>query len=284
MIFSSSKHNPILETGYNREHFILTKANIVVAFSHNRFIPVFLRVVPGSIHEITTVYILLEELGKGVILVFDKGLNSADVRRKLFKMVTFITPLKRNSTLINYDVKPTSFFVYRKWSIKYTSYRHGRFFIYLYEDIALRAEEEKAYLLLLSKGKKVKFKEKWAGKIAIISNGKFSPKEVYETWKSGDQIEKSFDVLQNMLDVDRPYVRKEETFCGYIFASFIALIAYYLILSVLKKVKINRKVSVADTLLELSKVYKIELGKKGDAVGKEQTCQKTHGKSRNKKT
>ena len=262
IIFSSSKDNPLLETGYNKKHFLLTKANIVLAFSHDRFFPVFFRVIPGSVHEITTIDLLLEELGKDIILVVDKGLNSADVRKKLSKKVGFITLLKRNSRMINYDLKLKSFFIYRERPIKYTSYQHGKFFIYLYEDVALRAEEEKTYFTLLSKGKKVEFKEKWAGKIAIISNRKFPPEEAYEMWKSRDQIEKVFDVLQNMLDVDRPYVRKEETFRGYLFASFIALIAYYFILSTLKKAEINTKISVSDILLELSKIYKIELGKK----------------------
>jgi transposase len=261
VIFSSSKDNPLLETGYNKEHLLLTKANIVVAFSHDRFFPIFLRVIPGSIHEIATMDVLLEELGEDIILVIDKGLGSDDVRRRL-KKAAFVTPLKRNSTMIKYDLELGSFFIYRKRPIKYTCYQHGRFFIYLYEDIALRAEEEKTYFLLLSKGKKVEFEEEWAGKIAIISNRKFSPKDVYEMWKSRDQIEKLFDVLQNMLDVDRPYVRREETFRGYLFASFIGLIAYYLILSMLKKADINDKVSVSDLLLELSKIYRIELGRK----------------------
>ena len=261
VIFSSSKDNPLLETGYNKEHLLLTKANIVVAFSHDRFFPIFFRVIPGSIHEITTIDILLEELGEDIILVMDRGFYSFEVYKKL-KRVAFITPLKRNSKMIDYDLKLKSFFMYRECPIKYTSHRHGRFYIYLYEDLTLKIEEQKTYYTLLSKGKKVEFKEKWAGKIALISNRKFHPEEVYEMWKSRDQIEKTFDVLQNFLDVDRPHVRKEESFRGYLFASFIALIAYYLILNALKNAGLNRKISVADILLELSKIYRIELGKK----------------------
>jgi len=118
--------------------------------------------------------------------------------------------------------------MYRGRPIKYASYRYGRFYIYLYEDLALKIEEQKTYYTLLSKGKKVEFKERWAGKIAIISNGKFHPEEVYERGRSRDQIERTFDILQNFLYVDRPHVRREESFRGYLFASFIALIAYYL--------------------------------------------------------
>ena len=36
-------------------------------------------------------------------------------------------------------------------------------------------------------------------------------------------MEKAFDVLQNELQVDAPYISKEAAFKGYIFASFISL-------------------------------------------------------------
>jgi len=263
VIFSSSNENPLLERGYNKDQLPLTKANIVLAFSYNRRIPVFFRLVPGSVHEITTLDILFEDLGEDTIVVLDKGFYSNSTpKRILEKGLSFIMPLRRNSKMINYKSKLKSFFVYRKRPIKYTAYRYGDFFVYLYEDISLKAEEEKTYLLMLSKGKKVEFKEHQAGKIALISNKKLHPKEIYEMWKARDQIEKVFDVLQNMLDTDRPYVRKEETFRGYLFASFLALIAYYLILKILKNAEINDKMSVSDVLLELSKIYKVELGKK----------------------
>lgn len=262
VIFSTSEDNPLLETGYNKEHLLMTKANIVIAFSHDRFIPIFFRILPGSIHEITTIDILLEELGRGVILIFDKGFYSIKLFRKIFKKVGFIAPLRRDSRLINYGEKLSSYFIYRGRPIKYTSYKSEGFYIYHYEDIALKLEEEKTYFILKSKRKKVEFKEHWAGKIAIISNRKCHPKKVYDMWKSRDQIEKSFDVLQNLLDVDRPHVRKEEIFRGYLFTSFIGLILYYLILNMLKEAELNNKVSVADLMLELSKIYKIDIGKK----------------------
>lgn len=262
VIFSSSKDNPLVETGYNKEHLLLTKSNVVLAFSFDRFLPIFFRLIPGSIHEIASIEILLEELGKDVILIIDKGFFSFDLYKNMFKKVGFITPLRRNSKAINYSKKLKSYFIYRERPIKYASYKYGKYYIYLYEDLALKIEEEKTYFLMLSQKKKVDFKEHWAGKIAIISNRKLKSEDAYEMWKSRDNIEKVFDVLQNLLDVDRPYVQKEEIFRGYLFASFIGLISYYLILNLLKKSEINNKVSVADCLLELSKIYKIDIGKK----------------------
>lgn len=262
VIFSSSKDNPIVETGYNKEHLLLTKSNIVLAFSCDRFLPIFFRLLPGSIHEISSINILLEELGKKVILIIDKGFFSFELYKNIFKKVGFITPLRRNSDAIKYSKKFDSYFIYRDRPIKHTSYKHGKYYIYLYEDLALKIEEERTYFMMLSQKKKANFKENWAGKIAIISNRRLKSEDVYEMWKSRDNIEKVFDVFQNLLDVDKPYVQKEETFRGYIFASFIGLISYYLILNILKKAEVNNKVSVSDLLLELSKIYKLDVGKK----------------------
>lgn len=263
VIFSSSKENPILETGYNKDYLLLTKANIVLAFSHDRFLPIFLRVVPGSIHEIATLDILLEELGEGVVLVMDKGLVSFEVAVKIDKKrFLFILPLKRDSKMIDYGTELGSFFIYRERPIKHGHYRSGRFFVYLYEDLSLRYEEEKTYFTLLSKGKEVEFREEWAGKIAILSNMEAEPEEIYKMWKIRDEVEKVFDVLQNILETDRPYVRKEDTFRGYLFSSFIGLIAYYLVLRALQDAGINDKVSVSDALLELSKIYVVEIKEK----------------------
>ncbi len=65
-------------------------------------------------------------------------------------------------------------------------------------------------------------------------------------------------MLQNDLQLDAPYISKEATFNGYIFASFISLYLHYKVLNLLKDRKINSKVSVSDLLFELSKVMAYE--------------------------
>lgn len=259
VIFSSSKDNPILQVGYNKDNLSVPKANIVMAFSHSRFLPVFFRVVPGCIHEITTMDILLEELGKDIILVLDKGFTSKKSIRKMNEKLKFVLPLKRDSRMINYDKKLSDYFMYQKKPIKYCHYKKDKFYIYTFQDLWVKYDEEKNYYYRLSRGKRAKFDEKSAGKLTLISNIKSTPQEIYEIWKTRNGVEMAFDVLQNFLETDRPYVHKEEIFKGYLFCSFIGLIAYYHILKMLKDAKINYKVSVSDALLELSKIYKVEI-------------------------
>lgn len=262
VIFSSSKDNPILEIGYNKDNLTIPKANIVMAFSHSRFLPIFFRVVPGCIHEITTIDILLEELGKDIILVLDKGFISKKSLKKMNEKSKFVLPLKRDSRLIDYDKKLDNYFMYKKHPIKYCYYKKDNFYVYIYQDIRVKYDEERNYFDRLSKGKRARWNEKYAAKFAIISNIKSTPQEIYEIWKTRNGVEMAFDVLQNFLETDRPYVHKEEIFKGYLFCSFIGLIAYYHILKMLKDAKINYKVSVSDALLELSKIYKVEINGK----------------------
>ncbi len=55
-------------------------------------------------------------------------------------------------------------------------------------------------------------------------------------------------------------IRHYDTLRGYVFVSFISLIADYRILKLLKEKKINTRISVKDALLQLSKIYLTDVG------------------------
>lgn len=261
-IYSDSHRNALLELGHNTDELPIKQAKIVMAFSRDRFIPIFFRVVPGSIHDVKTLKVLSEELGGDLILIMDKGFDSGPDREDLRNILTYLTPLKRNSNLIDYGRKFESFFLWKERPIKYTSWQCDEDIIYLYRDIQLRTKEETSHYQRLDEGKDSDFTEEEAGTIALISNQKFKPKDAYVMWKNREQIEKAFHTFKNVLEADRPWIQKEETFRGYLFGSFIGLLSYYLVLQELKEVEINNKISVRDLMLELSKVYKVELGGK----------------------
>ena len=164
--------------------------------------------------------------------------------------------------MIDYDKKLDNYFMYKKHPIKYCHYKKDKFYIYIFQDIRVKYDEERNYFNRLSNGKRARWNEKYAAKFTIVSNIKSTPQEIYEIWKTRNGVEMAFDVLQNFLETDRPYVHKEEIFKGYLFCSFIGLMAYYHILKMLKDAGINYKVSVSDALLELSKIYKVEINGK----------------------
>ncbi|EQD74845.1 hypothetical protein B1B_02440, partial [mine drainage metagenome] len=56
------------------------------------------------------------------------------------------------------------------------------------------------------------------------------PETVFDLYKFRNDVEEAFDVFKNLLQVDTPYLRDDDTLRGYVFVSFISLIAYYRIL------------------------------------------------------
>ena len=105
-----------------------------------------------------------------------------------------------------------------------------------------------------------KFSPEKAGKIAILTNTGEKPQVVFELYKFRNDVEEAFDVFKNLLQVDTPYLRDDDTLRGYAFVSFISLIAYYRILKLLKEKRINSRISVKDAILQLSKIYLTDVG------------------------
>ncbi len=259
-IHSFSTKNKLLDIGYDKDGLLLPKANITLLFSKVRNLPVYYRLFFGGVHEVNTVQSLIEELrDRNIIMITDKGFYKNQLYEDLrVNHVNFIMPLPRDDKRIKYKISMNEVMEYHKRIIRFARYGVGKYWIYLYEDQHLKYEETSEYYRIKLNRRKVDFHEEWAGKIAIISTVKKKPKEIYEMWKSRDGIEKAFDVLQNELQTDAPYLSKEATFKGYIFTSFISLYLHYKVLNLLKSNGINDKVSVSDLLFELSKVMAYE--------------------------
>jgi len=259
VIYSSSRYNRLLETGYNKEHSLLPKANVALLFSKTRNSPVYFKVFFGSVHEVNTVPQIIEEIGgKDIFFVTDKGYYKDDLYDKLHeKKVKFAMPLPRDDRRINYKQRLKGAMQYKKRVILFTKYvveENKDYFIYHYEDQLLKYEETTEYHKLKMAKKKVSFKKNWAGRIAVLSNVNMDPEELYLTWKSRDEIEKAFHILQNVLEMDTPHVSNEDVFRGYMFASFISLYMYYRVMSMIREKDLLKRLSVEDVLFELSKV------------------------------
>jgi transposase len=171
----------------------------------------------------------------------------------------YILPLRRNSKLIpRVSERFEGVFTYHKRPIKFwvTGCRGRR--IYIYEDILHKSEEEKDFLQLISEGKKGrkefhKRKEKF-GKIYLLSTLDTNAEEVYLMFKQKENIEYSFNILKNLLEADKLYTRTDEKLFGYIFLNFISLYVYYKALNKIAEARLQKRFSLNDILLQLSKV------------------------------
>lgn len=266
-IFSYSENLRYAEKGHNADHLYLNQINFMMFFSVDKQLPVFLKPLPGSVRDIKAIKSVIDEIDVNSTVILDRGFASYDLPKILrAHNFNFILPLRRNFKTINYRMKMENAFTYNGRGIRGGKRKRGKNFLYLFEDVKLRSEEETTFIQLMEEGKKDRKKyaeeSRKFGKIAILSNLDEVGENIYLKYKERESVETAFDAMKNELENDKTYLGDDDAVRGYFFVSFISLYLYYKILKMLKEKDLVGKVSVGETLLELSKVYEVTIGEK----------------------
>jgi transposase len=253
------------EFGYNKNKIHIPQINIALFCSLETGLPTMIRTIPGSVRDIKSLYNSIVEAKKeGATIILDRGFFSKDaIKFLLEKKMSFILPARRNSRLYETDIDMNRHLFYHKRLIKCGKGKIGDIFLYLYEDQQLMLEENVTLYQKLDEGKidanKLSEAQMRAGKILIVSNLDLDEDTIFMQYKSRDRIEKLFDTYKNALQADILYLQDNESVFGHIFISFLSLYAYTKIEMALKKADLLKKQSPKDILLDLSKVYLVEL-------------------------
>jgi transposase len=235
-------------------------------FSIDKQLPVLLSPLHGSIRDVKALKDAIDSvIMPNLVIVLDRGFASYNIAKLLNeKTINFVLPLRRNFSIIKYDAPLEKSFMYRERALKWNKYKVGKNHLYIFQDLKLKAEEETTFIKLMKQNKKTKsqYKKNLSrfGKISILSNLDTTGKKIYEFFKSRQDIETCFDALKNELENDKTYLRDDDGVRGYFFVSFLSLYLYYKILNLLRRKKLTDKISVNETLLELSKIYHIQTG------------------------
>ena len=261
-IFSRSENLNFAEKGHNPDHLYIRQVNMALFFDEKRKIPVMLKPMPGSIRDVKALRKAVEEAYlPSCVVVMDRGFASYDVAELLQEnKMRFILPLRRNFKAADYDLQLKDAFVFRKRGIKWARYSFNGKFIYMYEDVILRAEEETTKIALKEEENPKRLDERRFGKIAILSNLDMNGKKLFLLWKEREDVEQAFDALKNELEIDKAYLREDDGLMGYFFVSFISLYLYHRVLDILRKKDVISDMSVKELLFELSKSYLIKYG------------------------
>ena len=104
-IFSLSENIISATLGRNADQDYTPQINLFLLFSLDRMQPMFYRLLPGSIRDISSLLLSIEESGvKDIIIIGDKGFYSENNTKELdIGHRKYIFPLKRNSSLIDYS-------------------------------------------------------------------------------------------------------------------------------------------------------------------------------------
>ena len=120
-IFSRSENMSFLELGHNSKGMHLPQINVMMLFSSSRTMPTFVRVLPGSIGDVSAMSETIDMAGvEKCVIVADKGFFSSDnIKRLKNKHLSYIIPLRRNSSLIPEPDHFMGVFMYDRKPVKY---------------------------------------------------------------------------------------------------------------------------------------------------------------------
>jgi transposase len=259
-IFSRSENMSFLELGHNSKGMHMPQINVMMLFSSTRLMPTFVRILPGSIRDVSAMSKTMDMAGvEKCVIIADKGFFSSDnIKNLKSRHLSYIIPLRRNSSLIPDPDHFTSVFRYDGKPIKYWKLEKD---VYIFEDPVLRSEEEKDYLIRIEENKRSRkqFDENEInfGKLYLLSDLNEDPEKIYGLYKQREYVEYAFNVYKNDLEVDKSYMRDDHMLFTYMFLNLLSLYLHFQILNM-----INGKYSVRDVLLILSriKMYRMEKG------------------------
>jgi transposase len=137
--FSHSENLHFAEKGYNADHLFLNQINMMMFFSIDKQLPVRLSPLHGSIRDVKALKEAIEwVIAPNLVVVLDTGFASYNIAKLLGeKSFKFVFPLRRNFSIIKYDTKLTSEFIYRERGIRWAKYKAKDCFVYLFEDLQL---------------------------------------------------------------------------------------------------------------------------------------------------
>ncbi|MCL4344728.1 MAG: transposase [Nitrososphaerota archaeon] len=256
-IFSESVNLRLAEKGYNKDHLQLKQVNFALLFADG---PVMLKTLPGSMRDVKYFSSVVDEFNlTSCTIVTDRGFLSMDAMLRMKeKGINFVQPLRRNSKLIDYSLPMDSMFVYHHRGIRWGKKAVNSMFLYLFEDVKLKGEEQSNLIEMAVNGNNVKVEEKMLGKISVLSSIDTDGEKIYLLYKQREDVDQAFDAMKNELENDKSYLSDDYALRGYFFISFISLYLYYSALSSLRNAGLVGEVSVNELLFNLSRVFFIK--------------------------
>ena len=287
-IFSRSEKMELPKLSKSKSGIFDTVLNVMCVFSVGQQMPVYYRLLPGNIKDMSAFKISLLESGvQDAIVVLDKGFSSeGNIKALEDENMKFIIALPRDSSLIDYEkaqnadksqfdgyLKHAGRFVWY-YSYEITSKKNekedeketkNKKKVTVFLDQYYRNLEEADYLdRIETNGGKYTIenfhkKRHSFGTLAIIENSQKEACEVYRCYKTRGEVETMIDALKNILDADRTYMQNQQTMEGWMFINLIALKWYYHILNLLKKHELNKTYAPTDLLMILNEVKKVKI-------------------------
>ena len=273
-IITKSEGIEINRLGYNSHRQFDPQINLLYAFSCEQRQPVYYRIVPGNVRDVSSFKHAVSESGiQDVTVIADKGFGSkANFDMLESEGIRYIVPLRRNNGAFDRTKLQTgnrgSFdghFMFQKRVIWYYEYMLDGARYIVFQDSSLRTEEEKDYLQRVESQHENYTMEGYLerqydfGTILFRTNRVDSPEEIYKLYKTRIEVEQTFDFLKNLLETDVIYLQDKYAVEGWAFINHLSLLLAYLIYDRLRASNLLSKFSIADFIAHLKYIHKIKM-------------------------
>lgn len=273
-IITKSENLDINRLGYNSHRQFDPQINLLYAFSSEQHQPVYYRIVPGNVRDVSSFQHAVRESGiRDVTVIADKGFGSkANFEMLESEGIRYIVPLRRNNGAFDRSKlksgDKSSFdghFMFQKRVVWYYEYTIDSARYIVFQDSSLRMEEEKDYLERVEAQHENYTMEGYLekqydfGTILFRTNRMDDPEEIYKLYKTRIEIEQTFDFLKNLLETDVVYLQDKYAVEGWAFINHLSLLLAYLIYQKLRSANLLSKYAIADFISHLKYIHRIKI-------------------------
>ena len=235
--------------------------NLMMAFSTLQMLPVYYRLLPGNVKDVTAFISSIEEFGDySMVAVGDKGFYSRkNIEALEGRNIKYIIALRRSTAGLDYGVfdvhKSEGHFFYAGRLIKYSSQKVDGRQVYLYYDAKHAAEEETDYLRRVDDDKYENYtmetyamKAPQFGTISLMVDKGMDARTAFTDYKGRSEVEQEIDVLKTDLDALTSYMQDNDRLEGWMFINFIALHIFYMIRRKIVQAGLSDKLSTREAI------------------------------------
>lgn len=255
-----------------------TAVNIMWMFSCKRHLPVYYRLLPGSIKDVSAFKLCAEDAGaSGYVAIVDKGFQSKSNMDKLDELkIRYIMSLKRSTAGIDYSVFSSrdnsgadGVFLYQKRPIWWSRQSVMGHEVILYLDENHRGDESEDYMRRVLNPDQEEYtmesyraKSLQFGTLALLNTTGKDPEQTYLDYKTRGDVEQAIDAFKNIIEADHSYMQDEKSLEAWMFINLIALQWYYRLSMAMRAAELTNKYAPMDMVRSLSRVRTVRVEKK----------------------
>ena len=243
--------------------------NIMWVFNSTRRLPVYYRLLPGNIKDVSAFKLCLEDAGvAGGVAIVDKGFHSEENVKALDALsIHYTMSVRRTTKGLDYSAFANrdnsgadGHFLYNGrliWWKRQEIHGHDG---YIYLDEAHRMEESADYIKRVDDPRQEKYtmegyrqKSGQFGTLALLTTAGKDAEGTYLDYKTRGDVEQTIDVFKNCLEADCSYMQNEKALEAWMFINLVAMQWYYDIRCRLVESKLIAKISPMAMVRQLAR-------------------------------